>query len=223
MKGIVFSINKNKADLLRNKVINLENFSFKRFFALYGLQLFFFCSFIIGVVWGACSYSKASGEFLSHLDFLFVTNLEKRLSLTAFDCFCSSFASAFLFVFAAFLLAFTVWGVPALPILCAFKGYGVGVCASYMLSAFSITGVGFYILVLLPGTILFLIGFISSLKESFSHSLCMFKAYAFGSNTFNILNVKSFFFRYLVILIIVAFSSVIDMILWILFANMFNF
>ncbi len=224
MKGIVFSVSgREKDSLLKRRFPDFENFSLKRFISLYGLQLFFFCSFVFGVVWGAVSYKEASKEFLSHLDFLFVTNLESRLSLTAFECFCSSFSSAFIFIFAAFLLAFTLWGVPVLPVLCALKGYGVGVCASYMVSAHSISGVGFYILVILPGTILFLLAFVLALKESFSHSLSMFKSYAFGANTLSNLNLKNFLFRYLVVLIIVSFSSIIDMILWILFANMFNF
>ena len=224
MKGIVFSVSGRESDRFFNhRFPDFENFSLKRFLSLYGLQLFFICSFVFGVVWGICSYSKASKEFLSHLDFLFVTNLESRLNLTAFECFCSSFSSAFIFIFATFLLAFTLWGVSVLPLLCALKGYGVGVCASYMISAHSITGVGFYILVVLPGTILFLLAFVLALKESFSHSLLMFKSYAFSAKTLSNINLKSFLFRYLVVLIIVSFSSVIDMILWILFANMFNF
>ena len=224
MKGIVFSLKRGNHHINRNRNYHLANFSFKRFFVFYGLQTFFLLTFLLGVVLGSLSFKTASPDLLERLDFLFLTNLENRLKFTAFEMFCSSFASSFLFVFFAFLFAFTAWGMFALVLLCSFLGYGVGISSAYMFIEHSVTGIGFYILVVLPGLVLFLIAFITALKESFTQSVYLLKMYFPSNNDVLILrHIKTFLYRYFVVIIFTAFSAVVDMLLWVLFANLFNF
>lgn len=222
MRGIVFSL-KNREHRAYG-FSRLRDFSLKRFMSLYSVRAFFFLMFFVGVIFGASSFDPSSTELLSQLDFLFVTNLSNRLSLSAFDVFCSSFASDFLFVFSCFLLSFTAWGMFALPALCAFKGYGLGITAAYLISEHSLSGLGFFVLVILPGAVLFFMAFIVSLNEAFTHSVDLLKLY-FSSKTDVLLhrNIKTFFVRFFIVLIFAVFSAIVDMILWSLFANMFNF
>lgn len=225
MKGIVFSIKHREHQHVGMRAIPfLRDFSFRRFFSFYGVQCFFFLTFILGIILGAFYLRSASDSLLLKLDFLFVTNLDNRLELSAFDVFCSSFSSDFIFVFMAFLLGFTVWGMFALPLLSAFSGFGVGISSAYLFSQYSVTGIGFYILVILPGTVLFLLAFITALKESFSQSFSFLKLY-FPSNSDVLLlrHTKTFLFRYFVVIVFCAFSAIVDMLLWVVFANMFNF
>lgn len=225
MKGIVFSVKRNRRiSSNKNILSSITDFSFKRFFSFYGVQCFFLLTFILGVVLGSVSVRSASVDLLDRLDFLFVTNIDNRLELTPFDIFCSSFASNFIFLLACFLFSFSAWGMFALPVLCAFRGFGIGVSSVYLFSEYSITGVGFYILVVLPGTVLFLLAFITALKESFTQSINLLRMY-FPSKSDGLLlrHMKTFFFRYFVVVVFATFSAVVDMLLWVVFANMFNF
>ncbi len=225
MKGIVFSVKRRNFKYKpRYQTRGVRSFSFKRFFSFYGIQTLFLLIFILGILLGSFSHGHIGADLLKKLDFLFLTNIDSRLEYTAFDLLCSSFASSFIFVLSAFLVGFAAWGVFACPFLCAFKGYAVGISSTYMFSQYDITGIGFYILVILPGTVLFLLAFIAALKESFSQSVYMLKAYAPNfSNTTLIRHTKVFLFRYFIVLIFVSLSAIIDMVLWLLFANMFNF
>ncbi|MBE6823811.1 MAG: stage II sporulation protein M [Ruminococcaceae bacterium] len=225
MKGIVFSVKHSDFKYKpRYKTRGVRSFSFKRFFSFYGIQTLFLFIFVLGIVLGSFSCSLFSSDILKKLDFLFLTNLETRLEFNAFDLFCSSFASYFIFTLATFLLGFTAWGVFVCPFLCAFKGYAVGISSAYMFSEFDVTGIGFYILIVLPGTVMFLFSFITALKETFSQSTYMLKAFSpTFSNSTLIRHTKIFLFRYFIVLIFVSLSAIIDMILWLLFANMFNF
>ncbi len=225
MKGIVFSI-KHRERGRRNKTLisHLKGVSIKQLISLYGIQILFVIIFILGVVLGSLSYNRISPDILKKLDVLFLSDLESRLEFTAFELFSSSFASGFLFVFASFLLSFAAWGMFSLPLLCAFRGFCVGLSSSYMFSQYHITGIGFYILVVLPGTVLFLFAFILSLKESFSQSIYLLRSY-FSSTYDGILlrRTKTYLFRNSVILIFTVVSSIVDMLLFLLFSDMFNF
>lgn len=225
MKGIVFSINKHsRPHRFVEKPRHIHSFSLKRFFSFYGIHFFFMLDFILGIVLGSLSLDSASSQTLDTLDFLFVTNLDNRLDLSAFEVFSASFASDFVFVFVVFLLCFSAWGVFALPMVCAFKGFGVGISSTYMFTQFGVTGIGFYILVILPGTVMFLFAFITALKEAFLGSYSLLKVY-FPSSRDGLMHryVKTYLYRNFVILLFVILSAIIDMIFWVIFANMFNF
>lgn len=225
MKGIVFSV--KRSDNSRGFTFfksRLKGVSLKQLFSLYGLQILFVIIFILGVILGSFSYRNINNDVLKKLDFLFLSNLESRLELLSFDLFCSSFASAFLFILAAFLLSFTAWGMFALPFLCAFRGFGVGLSSAYLFSQYHITGIGFYILVVLPGTVLFLFAFIMALKEAFSQSVYLLRSYFSSTYDAQLLRrTKTYLFRNCVILIFTAFSAIVDMILFLVFSDMFKF
>lgn len=225
MKGIVFSI-KHREKIRRNRVLlsRLKGVSVKQLLSLYGIQFLFIVIFILGVVLGSLSYKNVSPEILKKLDVLFLSDLENRLEFTAFELFSSSFASGFLFILISFLMSFAAWGMFTLPLLCAFRGFCVGLSSTYMFSQYHIAGIGFYVLVILPGTVLFLFSFILSLKESFTQSICLLKSYFLKTYDGVLLRkTKTYLFRNSVILVFVVVASLVDMLLFLLFSDMFNF
>lgn len=225
MKGIVFSMKNHKKIFgFTKQPKRITAFSFKRFWTYYSVQVFFALCFFVGIVFGSRFVSTASADFLKKIDFLFLTNLQSRLELSAFEIFSASFASDFIFILLAFLSGLSAWGIFSLSFLCAFKGIGVGISSMYLYSQYSITGIGFYILVVLPGTVLFFFAFICALREAFTQSLALFRI-LFSSETNLSMSryTKTYLFRNGVVVVFTMFSSVINMILWVLFANMFNF
>ena len=72
--------------------------------------------------------------------------------------FVACFASDFIFLAVVFLLGLAPWGIPFLPFVSAFKGFGTGLTAAYLIITYSLKGAGFYLLVVLPGTFFVLSG-----------------------------------------------------------------
>ena len=221
MKGIVFQLRRN----LRLPAVRKPKISLKEYLSKKGVYLFFFLMFFIGLILGA-SYSKAADvTLLNRLDFLFTTNLQVRTELSSFEIFTSCFGVDFLFVLAVFLMGLSVWGSAALPFITAFKGFSVGLSSAFIFSLYRASGIGFYILVILPGTVMFLLSLIYYSKESFSLSLRYIRLSVFGSvkEPYLCRYIKTFMLKSLIALLFCAASALLDMFLWILFAGMFDF
>lgn len=224
MKGFVFSLKHDDRIFSKRYVNKSHTFSFKRFISKYGIHTAFLVLFLFGIVFGASATKGIPAENLKQLDFLFVTDIKGRLELSSFGIFCSSLSANFLFVLCSFLLSFSAWGAVALPLLCAFKGYGIGVSSTYLFYHYSITGIGFYILVILPGVALFVFTFIISLKESLFGSLGLLRVYLHSkTESISRKNINAYLYKNFIILIFTCACAVLDMLLWMLFANMFNF
>ena len=154
MKGIVLSLG------LPRRRRRLPDF--KSIIRRHGITLLLAALLLTGLVLGAVYSKSADKNTLRTLDFLFTTNLESRLSQGAFGTFCACFASDFLFLLSVYLLGIAAWGIPFIAVLLCFKGFGTGVTAGWLCVSHGLSGAGFYLLVLLPGTFIFcaaLIGF----------------------------------------------------------------
>ena len=159
MKGLIFTFG-NKQKAIRLPQLKERGFDLKRLLSRYGVQAVFGALFLMGLVVGALSGRSFSTDTLSKLDLLFVTNIDARMKMSFFDIFVSCFVSYFLFLFCVFLSALSAWGFTAVPVLSALKGFTVGLSSAFIFALYQLSGVGFYILVVLPGTVLFLFVFI---------------------------------------------------------------
>lgn len=219
MKGIVFSFNGKKAkrsgrlSALGKQIKSLRH------------TLCFAAVLLAGLVCGTIYAHIAGSEFLKSLDFLFMTNLEARLAQSVFEAFCACFASDFLFLLLVYLFGLTPWGVPFVGLTVLLKGFGTGLTAGYLSMTYSLSGVGFYLLVLLPGTFLFCFFLAKFSASAFVCSRDLFCAVvrtdhcapsprelAFGLGA-----------RFLTALIAAFAASILDSVLWTLFAGTFKF
>ena len=224
MKGIVFHFNSNKK-FLRLPDIKERSRGFKSLVSRFGMQTVLAVLFVLGLVIGAASSKSFDKEVLDRLDLLFVTNLDSRMGMSVVDIFIACFVSYFLFILCVFLAAASVWGFAAIPLLAALKGFTVGVSTAFIFSLYKLPGIGFYILVVLPGTVLFLFTYIRYSTESFRMSLRYFKLSVFGADREPGLarSLKRFLKRTLFAFLASGVCSAVDMILWILFAGKFDF
>ena len=217
MKGIVLSLG------LPRKKRRLPDL--KTIIRRHGTTLLFAALILIGLVLGAVYSKSADKNTLRSLDFLFTTNLESRLSQGAFGTFCACFASDFIFLLSVFLLGIAAWGIPFIAALLCFKGFGTGVTAGWLCVTHGLSGAGFYLLVLLPGTFIFcaaLIGFavraFAFSKHAFFYSLS--RQTPASSLRDDLLRFSSRFFSSLGVTSIAALA---DTLLWTLFAGTFKF
>ena len=224
MKGFVFTF-RNNPKTLRLPDIRQHGRDFRQLLSRYGVQAVFAALFLLGLIIGAASGRGFSKETFDKLDLLFVTNIDARMEMNVFNIFISCFVSYFLFLFCIFLSGFSVWGFLTVPLLSALKGFTVGLSSAFVFSQYRLSGIGFYILVVLPGTVLFLFALVRYATCGFRMSFRFFRLSMFGCEREPEIrtHIKRFIKKTIFALLSVGGCAVIDMVLWVLFANKFDF
>lgn len=191
----------------------------------HGVTLLMAALLLTGLVLGASYARCADKQTLFSLDFLFTTNLEARLSKGAVGTFCACFASDFIFLLCAYLWGVAAWGMPLLPALVCFKGFGTGVTAGYLCLSHGLAGAGFYLLVLLPGTFLFCAALIPFSARAFRFSRRVLVHLCGRQMPLTSLKdaLLRFSARFLSALGVACVASLADTLLWTLFAGTFQF
>lgn len=217
MKGIVFSL-----ALPRRPRLRLPDF--RALLKRRGTALLLAALLLLGLILGAAYARAADKQTLHSLDFLFTTNLDARLGKGGFGTFCACFASDFIFLLSAYLLGAAAWGLPFLLALVCFKGFGTGVTAGYLCLSHGMSGAGFYLLVLLPGTFLFCLALLSLSAQAFDFSklllLRLIRA-ELPEEPLRPLWLK-FSTRFLTSLLMTFFAAALDAVLWSMFAGAFS-
>lgn len=218
MKGVILSIPTRSKSKPSSGRISLDVFVKRYLFSV----IFILC-FALGIIRGAFASADAQAQLLEDMDFLFNANLQSRLSAGLLSSFAAHFASNFIFFSATVLSALSPWGAVALPCVAAFKGFGTGVFAAYLISSFGIKGVGFYLAVVMPGTFIFTMVLLFLSSESCRVSLKIARCIFGKTNLPAPLGgyVKSYLFRCVYYLLISALAAVCDMLLWSFAAKLF--
>ncbi len=221
MKGIVFSLSKPRR---RRFSLGIPDGSLPRLIRQNAAVLGFVLLLLSGLAVGAVYCRGASEEFISSLDFLFTTNLEARLSHSALATFCACFASDFLFLAAVYLFGCAPWGLPFELFAVFFKGFGTGITAAYLFRSYKLSGAGFYLLVLLPGTFLFCVALVRFASSAFYSSTQSFlSAVSKSAPQYSPRErLKVYSTRFLYALISALVASLLDTLLWSLFAGTFH-
>ncbi len=224
MKGFVFTF-RNNQKALHLPDIRKSGTDLKQLLSRFGIQTVFSVLFLLGLTVGAASGRSFSSETFEKLDMLFVTNIDARMQMSVFDIFVSCFVSYFIFIFCIFLSSFSAWGIATIPLLSALKGFTVGLSTAFIFSRYQLSGIGFYILVVLPGAVLFLFTLIRYATYGFRLSGRYLRMTMFGTERVPDFrkHMKSFVKKTIFSLLSVCGCAVTDMILWILFANKFQF
>lgn len=218
MKGVILSIpSRSRPKIARQRQ------SAEVFLRRYLSTLIFTLFFTAGIIWGAVVSVKAEADFLSDMDFLFTTNLRSRLSQGMLSSFAAHFASNFIFFTAAALCGLSPWGVGVLPFIVAFKGFGTGLSAAYLISAYGVKGLGFYIVVVLPGTFLFSLALLFMSAHCASMSLRLARLlFVKGEGAVPVtVYVKNYLFRCSYYLLFSAVGAVCDMLFWSFVSGLF--
>ena len=224
MKGFVFHLS-NRTRPIRLSAVGHRVKSLRAAVSRYGVQALFSSLFVMGLIVGAACSRSFDKELLERLDFLFISNVEARLQMSAFDIFLSCFVSYFLFIFLLFLFALSAWGLFAIPLLPVAKGFSVGLSSAFIFASYKASGIGFYILIILPGVALFLFDLVRYSRDSLRFSL-QFLRLCFYPDEHDFIrrsSVVSFLKRSVIAFLYSIGCAVTDMLLWVLFANHFHF
>lgn len=214
MKGVLLSIGKSKVNPKRQDILY--------FFKRYGITVLMTVSLLVGLIVGAVCAGNAERNLAQSLDFIFMSDFQSRCNQGALSSFAASLTSNFIFFMANLLLGLSVWGSIGVPFVIAFKGFGMGITGGFLYKGYEIAGVGFFLLVMLLGSV------ISTLALMYQGNISM----DFANNLFLKVRGKAVksdetIYRYIVnnsfMLIALAISSMADALLNTLFAGIFAF
>ncbi len=187
--------------------------------------IFLIVCIITGMILGSSSVGYINMEVLHKLDFLFLNDFKERLNQSGLDIFVSSFSSLFIYMLFIEMAALSFWGVVAIPLLIVFKGLGLGLAAGYLYLIYGLKGIAFYILILLPGIFISSVGIVlfsvGAFKFSGKFAKKILPASHNNERLWNVFKVHIRKSGYSLILL--AFSSVVDMSFMAMFSKFFEF
>lgn len=225
MKAVFFSL--NRRNRVKPKFLNnsrrLKDFDLKFFLKKYGVAVFLTTVFIFGMIFGSVFAQSADEKLYNGLDFLFTTNLQARLSQGFLETFCACFASNFIFTALVFLLGITPWGIPLIPLICAFKGFGAGLSGGFLVENFGLSGFFFYFVVLLPGTFVFCMALVCIGNLAIYNSKKIFLMLFVNSENNLKSPMKVYLQRAVTFLTVALGCAILDTILWCMLAPLFGF
>lgn len=177
-----------------------------------------------GMIFGTFCVGLAEENTIESLDFLFASNFKVRSQQSLFEIFSTSLTSSFVFVALMTLLGLSVWGVLSIPIVPFFRGFGLGLTAGFLYSNYGIKGFLYHLIVLLPGVIISSVAILIHARESLVFSARLMSKILPKGNIDRLWErTKLYFLRTGYVLIILAASSLVDMLFTMLFSGYFNF
>ena len=177
-----------------------------------------------GMIFGTFCVGFAEENTIESLDFLFASNFKVRSQQSLFEIFSTSLTSSFVFVALMTLLGLSVWGILAIPAVPFFRGFGLGLTAGFLYSNYGIKGFLYHLIVLLPGVIISSVAILIHARESLVFSARLMSKILPKGNIDRLWErTKLYFLRTGYVLIILAASSLVDMLFTMLFSGYFNF
>lgn len=212
MKKIIFSNPIKKPKIHFDKLKN--NFIFKIFITI----------LIIGIIFGAISGRNADELLMEKLDLIFLTNFKVRCSQGMLSAFSASFASNFLFLMTIFFLGLSLWGGYFSFIMPFIKGYGYGLSVGYLYNHYGFWGILYNLLMILPGA------FLCSVMIAYASQkalMCSFRQTVFFLRTTVSDDIRQrmreYFKTMLILFLLSAVASSIDMLFSLCFHSIFKF
>ena len=214
MKGILFSVKRDRIGIKKKDIVY--------FLHKHGINVLMLIAVWLGLIFGAICAGRADKSLISQLDIIFVSDFEIRCSQSVISSFVAGLTANFIFFTAVFLLGLSVWGSVGVPIVIAFKGFGMGLTGGYLYKYYSFSGIGFFLLVMLLGCVASTLALVFQGKIAIGFANTLFAKVRGKSHNHN-----ETFYRYITnssfALIALSISAMADAILNNLFAGIFTF
>lgn len=218
MKGLIFT-------LPAAKKRRIEKADIHYYISRYGVYCFLSLFLLVGMIIGAVMARNADKNLLDSLDFIFATNFESRAEQSIMVTFAASMTSCFLFFIGEVLSGLSAWGIIGLPVIILFRGMGVGLCSGYLYGNYGFKGIGFYLLVMLPGVLISTVALLAQGKESINFSRSIWSKLC--KKETHLKSSEPVLSKYLInssyVLIATAIAALVDSLLSTFFSGFFSF
>lgn len=197
----------------KGKVLSLKNFRFAEFVAKNNILTILVVLITAGVTVGIFTESKL--QVLSRYS---TSYIERFIALRSGESFASvalnSFMSSALVLLMLFAAGTSMLGVVLVPILAAVRGVFFGGVSALLYSQYSVKGIAFNAVLIIPSAFIFVIALLLAARESMRFSILMAKISLPGSPSVNLaFDFKNYCGRYLFIALIALASALTDAVL----------
>lgn len=197
----------------KGKVLSLKNFRFTEFIAKNNILAVLVVLIAAGVAVGIFTESKL--QVLSQYSTSYV---ERFVALRSGESFVSvalsSFMSSALVLLVLFASGTSMLGVVLVPFLAALRGVFYGGVSALLYSEYSVKGIAFNAVFIVPSAFIFVIALMLAARESMRFSLLIAKISLPGSSSVNLaFDFKNYCGRYLFIALIALASALTDAVL----------
>lgn len=185
-----------------------------------GLLIVLATLFISGLVVGALCVRTAESELLGKMAQLFQNYTQIRTQQSLFQNFSNSFIAGASGIFLLYLLGLTAWGAPLILCIPAFEGMGIGMASGTLYADYGWLGFGYSALIIVPGALISAIAILLSARESIRYSADIFLEHCL-LHTPHHQPFKNYSIKFLILLLLVAAASTVDMLTIQFFARLF--
>lgn len=180
--------------------------------------------FTAGMAFGAVLVkSSANHEWLEKLLNLLQEYSIMRSSQSLFSTMCNSLFANLLFLAVAFIAGLCAMGLPFLALLPFVRGLGMGAVFGYLYSAKALAGVGYCLLILLPGAILSTATLLIGCREGITMSFDVFSVINGKKTLDGYHNFRLYCIRFGILLALLACASLADALFAKAFSGFFHF
>lgn len=208
-----------------NKGIILNFKKFKLFNSLKFNKIFILLCmiFIIGIFIGAFIFEKNT-TLVDISKKVFENTIKLHKENSWFSVLTASFFKYFIILLLYFLTGTSMFGVAIVPFLAAWQGIAFGNLTSYLYSTYTLKGIAFNAIILVPPAVIFTVCSFFAAKEAIGFSLILAKLSLPKSRPANIyIDFKKLCGKFLIFICISLFSAITDLILNSLFLKFFDF
>ncbi|MGI6772816.1 MAG: stage II sporulation protein M [Acutalibacteraceae bacterium] len=175
--------------------------------------------FIAGMLIGALTFKNSGSNISTLLTDMVIKQSAERTSQAAIVTFINSLLVNAAFVGIAFTMGMCCIGTPFIGLLPLIKGLGLGMVAGYFYNN-DVAGILYYLLIILPGAVISTVALIISCGESIRMSGEMLKVVS-SKKSASPDGIKTYMSRYIIIVVLILISSVMDMFLTKAFSFLF--
>ncbi|MBQ0083840.1 MAG: hypothetical protein KBS52_03635 [Clostridiales bacterium] len=207
----------------RVATINLRKAKFFEIFSENKFLMVITVIYFIGVLLGVIFLKKSSAVFSVAAN-SFSAFVKVRSGSDFFSVLLSAFTSFLPIVLILFLSGTSVVGVVLSPLTISYCGFAYGITAGYLYSNFTLKGIAFNSLILIPCTLIAVIGYFICSRAAFNLSLNLVRVTLPQSSGGNIYgDFKAYCRKFSIILLLFALSSLLNAIMSVSFFKYFDF
>ncbi len=207
----------------KGTVINFSAFKFTEFLSENKSLIALIFSLILGIMFSVFSLKKDSVQ-MEFADFLFSFYKSEHFSLKFGTILFKSCVFGFTYLCLFFVFGTTMLGIIFVPLLCLSYGIYFGSVSSYICNSFSLMGVAYNAIVFIPGSIVLAVALTFAARESIQFSLAVAKT-TFSSTQYGNLSLtfRGFCIKYIILIISVFLSALLDAFFSSSLCKIFNF
>ena len=197
----------------KGTVLSLKNLKFTDFMAKNNILVILILLFVLGLAAGTFSGSKIS-VLSEYSDDYLKRFISERTNATFFSVTLDSFMGSALTLLLTFAAGTSMLGVILVPTIFLLRGVLYGSVSALLYSEYSVKGIAFNAVLIIPAAIVFIISLILSSRESIKFSLIIAKMTLPWSPSPNLsADFKNYCGRYLFICLLVLASALVDAVL----------